>query len=544
MDGNAVIGFDANEVFRSASLLASKGIQVVRLYGVREDGSCTCGKGAACATPGKHPAGGDGWQHRATCDEDSIASWLEGDDRFNIGIRLGRESRIIDVEVDTPEAQEVLEQFGLHEVDTPTYQASRGEHRLFRFDDRLPDVAVVKVGGLEVRTGGGGRAAQSVAPGSWHKSGKQYEWLPGKSIDDVDPAAIPEHFLRAILENSTKKGSGVAAQARAATAAGRVFYEGEGRHDHLYREAINLARTERDVRYEEGAERVHQFILGLNERLCRPPYPEHEVRRCTTDAINWVLDQRDRGQQRTAWEKMGLLKNAQRPREYEPGTWQLTVVHSDPVEYVISGVLSPSAGTVSVTLNTEEFMSPSKAAKKILATTTDVDPTSPTPHMWKQLWDGFSYQNGDDARRNVPGLKSRLLDTCAHEDAPAEYRRHARVAAWLLDYLRRFKKPTSEDVTEPNASGSPKWIHRDGRHVLAFRFEDSCSKAAAQAGGRIEDSEVREMGRRIRQLTGESQFSSGSQRGKGGSPGFRFLFWNDKHIAALEQIAGVESAQR
>jgi hypothetical protein len=169
----AVIGFDANEVFRSASLLAAKGIQVVRLYGVREHGSCTCGN-ANCATPGKHPAGGPGWPNRATTDEDEIASWLESDEPFNIGIKLGRDSGIIDIEVDSPEAQEVLEQFRLQEVDTPTYRASRGEHRLFRFDDRLPDVAVVKVGGLEVRTGGGGRAAQSVAPGSWHASGRRH----------------------------------------------------------------------------------------------------------------------------------------------------------------------------------------------------------------------------------------------------------------------------------------------------------------------------------------------------------------------------------
>ena len=153
--------YDPQEMFASGALLASRGIYCVRLYGVTDDFTCTCGKGAGCATPGKHPRG-EGWQHLATVNEDEIAEWAfgEGASRWNLGARLGKQSGIIDVEVDGPEAQAELERWGLHLIDTPAYKASRGEHRWFAYQDDLPDVGVVKIGPLEVRIGGGGKASQ------------------------------------------------------------------------------------------------------------------------------------------------------------------------------------------------------------------------------------------------------------------------------------------------------------------------------------------------------------------------------------------------
>lgn len=550
MDGNAVIGFDANEVFRSASLLAAKGIQVVRLYGVREDGSCTCGKGAACATPGKHPAGGDGWQHRVTCDEDVIASWLEGDDRFNIGIRLGRESRIIDVEVDTPEAQEVLEQFGLHEVDTPTYRASRGEHRLFRFDDRLPDVAVVKVGGLEVRTGGGGRAAQSVAPGSWHKSGKQYEWLPGKSIDDVDPAAIPEHFLRAILENSTKKGSGVAAQARAATAAGVKISAG-GRHAYLLGQAANqIQRT--PTLDDECRNSTLTILRSLNATMCDPPKEDAEIIAIVDNQMGFFRQARAVGlpdlrpdepgaaerlaAARHPWERYGLERQGD---GWGPGAWRVTIVRSDPIRYRLS-LPSPTGGDpITVNFTADEWLSPKKIAERILAATGTFNVFDPEPKQWERAWSGYSRRDGGPVRGICPQLTEAPFAT--EEIPPPELLRSAVVAGLLFAHLGEAPKPTSEADTKPSTSGSPKWLYHDRREELWFHWPDIWKVISEGAEVPVTAQEKQNLLECLLRELGDKEIPAIQPTLQNGQRKRLFRF-TARHMGALARLTGIEEA--
>ena len=87
----------SDRTFKEAAGLAAKGWKLVRLFGVTADGRCTCGK-PGCATPGKHPEGGPEWQHRATDDEQTIASWFDSEEPVNIGVRLGAASGVVDVE--------------------------------------------------------------------------------------------------------------------------------------------------------------------------------------------------------------------------------------------------------------------------------------------------------------------------------------------------------------------------------------------------------------------------------------------------------------
>ena len=233
--------YRADQVFQHAAAVAKNGWKVVRLYGVRDNCTCTCSRGAECPTPGKHPSGND-WQSRATDDESVIAGWFDHlDERMNIGLLLGQASGVIDVEVDTPEAEETLRRFGLDHLATPTYRASRGCHRLFKFTSDLPDVAVVKVDNLEVRIGGGGRSAQSVMPCSWHRTGIQYQWLPGLSPDDVEPVPLPAEFLAAVVANSRIGGSGAISQSIAMVSDGGKASAG-GRHGLLLGIASDLAR--------------------------------------------------------------------------------------------------------------------------------------------------------------------------------------------------------------------------------------------------------------------------------------------------------------
>jgi hypothetical protein len=240
---------------------------------------------------------------------------------------------------------------------------------------------------------------------------------------------------------------------------------------------------------------------------------------------------------------MGLEKLDRGRREHGPGSWKLTVCHSDPTEYIISGIISPSAGSVEVALSAEEFLSASKTAAKILATTGDVDPTNPNSAAWRDLWGGHRYKDDQDRVHDIKGLKAKLMEACEHEHPPAESQRYATLAAWLLDYLRRFKMPTSDDVAEASPSGAPKWVFKGGRIVLTLRYEYAWRKAAEQAGGVVTVAEQRAMGRRIRTITGEKKFTPGSCRGKKGESGFAYMIWTDAHIAALERLSGVEMAQ-
>lgn len=124
---------------------------------------------------------GSAWQHRSTDDLDAVAAWLAA--RSNVGILLGPDSGVIDVEYDDPAGRDQLAAYGVLDIRTPTWRSARGEHRLFRWEPWMPAAAAVKAGDLEIRIGG--RAAQSVLPPSRHPSGAAYEWI----IDPATPIA-------------------------------------------------------------------------------------------------------------------------------------------------------------------------------------------------------------------------------------------------------------------------------------------------------------------------------------------------------------------
>jgi hypothetical protein len=132
---------------------------------------------------------GTAWQHRATTNPDDVARWLA--DGFNVGLLLGPDSGVVDVEYDTPRGRDQLAAFGLLDIPTPTWRSARGEHRLFHWEPWMPETAVIKADDLEVRIGG--RAAQSVLPPSIHPSGSKYEWTTSPA--DVPIAGFPAQIL-------------------------------------------------------------------------------------------------------------------------------------------------------------------------------------------------------------------------------------------------------------------------------------------------------------------------------------------------------------
>ncbi len=114
---------------------------------------------------GKIPQG-TAWQDRATNDPEQVAALFSGHSFDGVGVKLGQASGIVDIECDSPEAEQTLFALLNGEVPiTPTFASTRGKHYLFRWCDNLPAKAVFKLSGLEFRTGNGA-AAQSVFPPS------------------------------------------------------------------------------------------------------------------------------------------------------------------------------------------------------------------------------------------------------------------------------------------------------------------------------------------------------------------------------------------
>jgi hypothetical protein len=121
----------------------------------------------------------------------NVNKWLAAGS--NVGLLLGPESGVVDVEYDDPAGRDQLAAFGVLDIPTPTYRSARGEHRLFRWEPWMPAAAAIKAEAIEIRIGG--RAAQSVLPPSRHPTGAAYEWL----TDPATPiAGFPAQLLAGV----------------------------------------------------------------------------------------------------------------------------------------------------------------------------------------------------------------------------------------------------------------------------------------------------------------------------------------------------------
>lgn len=139
----------------------------------------------------KRPAIGS-WkefQSRQPTDAELVQWFDDGTDR-NLGIVTGEVSGIDVVDLDGPSAIEFAK--GNKLPATPMVKTSKGYHayflhrrgaRNFQKRDDLPQI--------DLRADGG----YVVAPPSIHETGHVYSWLPGRGLDDLPLAALPEIIL-------------------------------------------------------------------------------------------------------------------------------------------------------------------------------------------------------------------------------------------------------------------------------------------------------------------------------------------------------------
>jgi len=554
----------SEDVFKWAAQYAELGWHVVQCYGA--DGSiCTCHKGDKCGTPGKHPVG-NGWDKTATVDEDILAEWFDGEKNRNIGVLLGPKSGIIDIEFDCDEGRQTAEDFGLDKAYTPTYTSKRSTHRLFKFDARLPDTAVVKIDGLEIRIGGGGNASQSVMPPSAHASGASYSWVEGMSPSDCELAEIPRELLIRIANTSGVSPREVKKEKPATSIVHTKVEDGEGRHESLVRFAafhcIKMIDFESPVEQQVVLATIH----AVNEKQVVPPKSKDEVDAIFNSSLSWAKslarsgEIEDKSAISAAIERHVAGEESQRrdlaacsasglefrDGEWWPGQWKLTVVHSDPVQLTLKVPYFQKADGRSVKryaevpLTAEAYRNSGKVAEAILQATHTVV-VDPIPEHWAGIWNGSA---GKQNKPAVRGLKAKLMEEASEEAATPENCHFAQVAGWLLDALTMTPKPDDGDEqdTEPDPTGYPTWVRaKDGSWELWFAWS-RVWEAIHRGKRQLEEGDKLRCKKMIEAVSG-LPIRSSKASGDGGRKR-RFLRFTEDHMNALERIAAADFGDR
>lgn len=167
---------------RAAVAFAQIGVPVIPLWGIDEDGHCTCERGAECTSQGKHPRW-SGWQS-ATSNPGAVLNYFDAFARkgtpANIGLRLIDVGLAV-IDVDSAEGAEALA--GLVGDDElaqmPCAMTARGVHYYVR-TSKAPGIIAP---GLEVKS------ENVVAPPSLCAGGLVRSWAAGRELTSVD--AVP-----------------------------------------------------------------------------------------------------------------------------------------------------------------------------------------------------------------------------------------------------------------------------------------------------------------------------------------------------------------
>jgi hypothetical protein len=550
----------SNETFKAAAHYAAEfGWQIVQNYGMR-DGKCMCYRGHACPTPGKHPLH-DNWAPEATSDEEKIASWFEDDEPWNIGVALGPMSGIVDTEWDDEESLATAKKFGLIEARTPGFSSNRGGHRVWLLDERLIAIpkAVKKVGGLEVRFGGGSKQTQSIFPPSRHHTGKLYKWDEGRSPDDVEILKMPEALVLAVIAACANDGA--EGDITKDTVMQRKLVEGERNTALLKWISSEIVRM-RDPHDPAEQQNVLLMLRSLNQTQCVVPLKDEELRGIWKSQLRWGMKARAAGATKVASTDPDADQKVEEARaanvhsasglefrsgEWFPGMWRLTVVHGDPREFRIHvpivGATSSEKDCVSVSLSSADWASPMAVARKILEATGTIDVQDPNPKEWAKIWNGYSFKKeGEKGTTRIRGLKVKLMDERSEEWPPAEQQRFSVVAGWLLDALTNVAPPDPEaSDSQPNPTGKASWVNwGDEGWLLFFSWNRVWEDVTKLRKVKLMDGEAVALKRRILAACGEPEFRVERVRTDAGVRR-RYYVWTQKQIDHLANIAHPDS---
>ncbi len=190
---------------------ARAGRYVLPLWWVK-DGACGCPAGVDCKQKfGKHPLGAlvlNGLTN-ATTDETTIRDWFERYPEANLGLALER-SGLMALDIDGHDWQQKIKDAETKLGELPPAPTQRSGSGAYHAVFALPSVGIKG----ELKTGSGGKITLRgrnyivIAPSN-HQSGGHYEWLSGKSLDDMQAPALPAAWLEEIRADRVEQSIAV-----------------------------------------------------------------------------------------------------------------------------------------------------------------------------------------------------------------------------------------------------------------------------------------------------------------------------------------------
>lgn len=272
--------------------------------------------GKTLSDPGKQPIG-TAWAAEQPTEASLREMWSKHPDA-QIGLKLGHDGGVIDIEVDDPELGEdsLVVLLGGENVETRGWSSRRGSHHLFAWDDRLARY-VVEAGsgilkgkklpglpGIEVRIGavpGRPTQAQSVVPPSLttEKVGGKVFAHSARQWNGIETIApLPARFFTALDEafaeakasqiaeapagrnGHASSGASRSDRARAYLATLPFAVSGQRGHDRIYHAACVLAG---DFLLTYG--QALPILTDWNASHCKPPESAKQVEHKLSDAM-------------------------------------------------------------------------------------------------------------------------------------------------------------------------------------------------------------------------------------------------------------------
>ena len=233
---------------------------ILPVYEPGDEGACSCGL-RDCSHSAKHPRTRHG-VHDATTDEATIRSLWASHPNANVAIAAGSVSGLAVLDVDGEEGLKSLRRLEAEHVPLPQTLISKtgggGRHVYFRCPVGPFKSRTRIAPGLDIRANG----TYVVAPPSRHSSGEAYAWLNG-GPGQQPLAPMPPWLIALAMERQSSTSTDTEQE---------FFCEGV-RNDELTR----LGGLLRRQGLGEGA--IREDLLAFNQRRCRPPLPEAEVRK-------------------------------------------------------------------------------------------------------------------------------------------------------------------------------------------------------------------------------------------------------------------------
>ncbi len=216
------------------------------------------------------------WQmlQQTRADTATVEHWFAHWPDANIGIVTGEISNLIVLDVDHKHGGDdslvqLERRFGTLSETVEAYPGGGGRHLYFTHPGDFTPNRTGLAQGIDLRGDGG----YVVAPPSRHPSGQLYAWVPGRSPEEIAPAALPRWVL------FTRHGPRTR----------RTLADWQ----QLVRDGVNEGERNSTVASLTGHLLWHgvdpyvalELMLAWNRLRCRPPLDDEEVARVVASII-------------------------------------------------------------------------------------------------------------------------------------------------------------------------------------------------------------------------------------------------------------------